>query len=693
MPEDLVLVIDDEPDILSLCERILASEGYSVYTAGSGFQAVEIARETPLDVVVFDVKMPDSDGITVFGKIKSYQPEVVGIVITGYPSMEAAIDALKQGVSGFVLKPFTPNELRQALQDALDRQRLERDYARLQALVPLYDVSRSLMTTVDVEVLLDQVVEIAVQETQANRASLMLEQDGRLHIEAARGLSQDIQATITTPVGEGIAGWVAQHGEPLLLNPDISMPPELADALNREEIGSAVCVPLALHDRVIGVLNLTKLAPVERPFTPSERDLITVLAGQVAIAIENARLFQRQQTLAQELSRANANLRGLQQVATAITSRLSPDRVTQMILDGCATVIEDASVALGLLNPEANSLDVHVYRSETRARDVQRLDLPSDGVESRPSQMFTTLKDRLSSLLIDLTQPASIEVLPLRIPDQQILGAIAVGTPHELSETDVMMLTPFAAQAAVGIANARWFTRIQQAYEELQELDRLKTEFTAIASNGLAAPLSRIKTRTQHLTQQVPADLQPVLNEIVEEANELKRHLDRLVELQRLEAGGPGLQKERIALEDLIASVTQRLKPLVEEKGQTLHVETPDQPVSLDADPAKLEIMLANLMLHASNNSPAAGELGVRVRDEGRELHIIVWDSGPAMSPEKQAAVFEEPLRALDTLTHDGCGGHRRLSTARRLAERHGGHLTVDSQPGRGNTLTLVLPR
>ncbi|RME44783.1 MAG: response regulator [Chloroflexi bacterium] len=536
MSNELILVVDDEPDILGLCERILAGAGYQVYTASSGSHAIRIARETPFDVALLDLQMPDADGITIFEAIKKAQPDTIGIVITGYPSMEAAIDALKQGMSGFVLKPFTPNELRQAVADALERRRMERDYARLQALIPLYELSTSLMTTVDIDVLLDQVVEMAVQETGADRASLMLERDGMLYIEAARGLPEDVLDTTATPVGEGIAGWVAQHGKPLLLDKSVSMPPELADALTRGEIASAVCVPLALQDRVIGVLNLSKLAATEAPFTPSDRDLITVLAGQVAIAIENARLFRRQQALTQELSQVNANLRALQQAATALTSRLSPDRVLQTILDGCTAVMADATIAIGLLDADSETIEVHLHHGATRKRETKRLELQSSERRALESQSRAreVLEERLCGILMEEARPASVGVIPLSAQDQ-LLGAMAVGAQQELTEADITTLTPFADQAAAAIANARLFTRLQQAYEEMKELDRLKNEHITTTARQLREPLSLIKVHVEILNRTAPEEFGPALSKLLAAVEDMETQIENLAKLRDLE--------------------------------------------------------------------------------------------------------------------------------------------------------------
>lgn len=700
MPNELILVVDDEPDILKLCDRILSTKGYNVYTASSGTRAIEIARETPLDVVLLDIKMPDGDGITIFSKIKRYQPEVAGIVITGYPSMEAAIEALRHDISSFVLKPFTPGELRQAVADALDRRQLERDYARLQTLIPLYDLSRSLMTTVDIDALLDQVVDIALQETEADRVSLMLEHAGKLSIKAARGLPEDIQIKKTeTPIGEGIAGWVAKHGEPLLLNPDVAMPPALDDALTRDEIASAVCVPLALKDRVIGVLNLTKLESTERPFTPSQRDLLTVLASQIAIAIENARLFHRQQTLTHELAQANANLRGLQQAATAITSRLSPERVLQTILDGCAGVMENATISLGLLDPDSKSIEVHLHHGDSQTRQTTTHQLEARHVEMIEVRNKTTevLEEQLHPLLMDAMEPTSVgeptfvDIIPLSVQGQ-VLGAMAVGARQELSETDIMALRTFADQAAVSIANARLFSDLQEGYEESRELNRLKNEFIGISTDRLNTSLSLINTHAQRFSESIPEDLQAELEELRDAANALERQINGLSELSNLEPGGRALRREPVAIEEVITTIVNRVSPLIEAREQDFRIELAADLPAVEADRTKLEIVVSDLILHAAKSTQAHGELGIRADATKDEVHISVWDTAPAIPVEDQTDIFDTPLAAVDSVLQRTRSSGPALPIVRRLVERHGGYITLDSEPGTGNTFKLALP-
>ncbi|MBM4445371.1 MAG: GAF domain-containing sensor histidine kinase [Chloroflexi bacterium] len=174
---------------------------------------------------------------------------------------------------------------------------------RLKMLMPLFELSNALMSEVNLERLLALVVEIVSHETRADRVSLMLlDKSGQeLAIKAAVGLPSDVVRTAMEKVGRGIAGSVAKSGKPILLNGEV----EHKDRVVSGRTSSALCVPLAVGGRVIGVLNSSKTGEENR-FTQSDLQLLSILAGQAAIAIENARLFQSveiQQARLEELLR------------------------------------------------------------------------------------------------------------------------------------------------------------------------------------------------------------------------------------------------------------------------------------------------------------------------------------------------------------------------------------------------------
>ncbi|UCF06259.1 MAG: response regulator [bacterium] len=118
-----VLVIDDEPVVIWSCDRILTRAGIAVEGATSGQDGLLLAGTSRYDAMLLDLNMPDMHGMEVLRRIKQTNPEIIVIIITGFASVETAVEALKLGVFDYVSKPFTPNELASTVQRALAQQK------------------------------------------------------------------------------------------------------------------------------------------------------------------------------------------------------------------------------------------------------------------------------------------------------------------------------------------------------------------------------------------------------------------------------------------------------------------------------------------------------------------------------------------------------------------------------------------
>jgi len=119
-----ILVVDDEESIREGSERILTRMGYQVYKASRGSEGLEILARHPVSIVLLDLKMPGMDGMEVLAHIKQLNPEIMVIIITGYATLETAIEAMKQGAYDFIAKPFEPDQLRIVINRARERIRL-----------------------------------------------------------------------------------------------------------------------------------------------------------------------------------------------------------------------------------------------------------------------------------------------------------------------------------------------------------------------------------------------------------------------------------------------------------------------------------------------------------------------------------------------------------------------------------------
>ncbi len=125
-----VLVVDDEAVIRKGLCRVMEGRGYQAEASESGFEAIEKLQKTPFNIVITDLKMPGMDGIEVLKAIKILQPDVPVIIITGYSTVDTAVDAMKNGAFDYISKPFTPEQMIEMIEKALEQRaiQLQRDH-------------------------------------------------------------------------------------------------------------------------------------------------------------------------------------------------------------------------------------------------------------------------------------------------------------------------------------------------------------------------------------------------------------------------------------------------------------------------------------------------------------------------------------------------------------------------------------
>ncbi len=122
-----MLVIDDEEIGRISCQRVLKREGIQVAMASSGREGLEMMMREPPDLVLVDLKMPEMDGVEVARRVRTYDPNIVTIIITGYATIESAVAVMKEGAYDYLPKPFTPDELLIVVRRGLEKRRLDQE--------------------------------------------------------------------------------------------------------------------------------------------------------------------------------------------------------------------------------------------------------------------------------------------------------------------------------------------------------------------------------------------------------------------------------------------------------------------------------------------------------------------------------------------------------------------------------------
>jgi signal transduction histidine kinase len=300
-----ILIADDNLSVLHLAADVLSRDGYLVKAVSSSRDAMALLEGERFDLLLANSISADLDGLGLIRRAREITPDISSIAIAERDRNNVSLDSLKRevGNGSVLLEPFSPRELENIVREVLGKRELPDENLRLRMLMPLFELSNVLMSEVNLGKLFDLVVEIVSHETKADRVSLMLlDETGRdLAIKAAVGLSQEVVRSAVEKVGHGIAGSVAKSGKPILLNGEV----QHKERKSSGRTSSALCVPLVVRGKVIGVLNSSKTGEENR-FTQSDLQLLSILAGQAAIAIENARLFQSveiQQARLEELLR------------------------------------------------------------------------------------------------------------------------------------------------------------------------------------------------------------------------------------------------------------------------------------------------------------------------------------------------------------------------------------------------------
>ena len=300
MADEKIIIVDDEADVLELCERILTGKGYQVTTVSDGNEAIKIAGTEHFDLLLSDIRMPGMDGLEIAQAITQVDQGVVCVLMTGYSTMDMVIEALKLGVDEFILKPFGPDELDLVVTKALEKEQLRKENFRLRSLIPLFELNKTLLGTVEIDEVLRRMSEIAQKETNADRARLYtLEQD---EINQFPTATSDAENDQTQPIYDRLARLLFENtneiADQVMLTIGTVRDERYRAILNDLEAQAIIATPLKSQTQYLGGLILVRNT---EDFAPSDSEFLAVLASQASIALENARLFAQIQTAYKEL--------------------------------------------------------------------------------------------------------------------------------------------------------------------------------------------------------------------------------------------------------------------------------------------------------------------------------------------------------------------------------------------------------
>lgn len=350
-----ILVVDDEKVIREILADLLSMEGFWVRTAEDGNAAlVELSRHQ-FDLVLSDLKMPHMGGLELLQAIAKHTPNVVTVIMTGFGTVETAIDAMKRGAYDYILKPFKVEEVVHTIRRGLEKQKLVAENLRLKESLSLYKVSEAIAASLSLEEVIRTVTDAAIHEVDADQVSIVLKDGMGGFFERAREVHPDFRpvadlATLDT------AALLRHFAEDRVLRVHGS---QVFDYVRVAEHGmkphSLIVTPLRVRKENIGFLGVLSYTRGKK-FDEGQRKLLSIVASRAAAAIENAKLYEDLKASFQQ------TIKGL---ASAIDKM---DRYTAGHSERVAAYAQVLAIKLGL--PEH---EVEIARQAALMHDIGKI--------------------------------------------------------------------------------------------------------------------------------------------------------------------------------------------------------------------------------------------------------------------------------------------------------------------------------
>lgn len=409
----------------------------------------------------------------------------------------------------------------------------------------------------------------------------------------------------------------------------------------------------------------------------------------------------------QDYARRLAVLNELVEISLVLNSSLSVDRVLTQLMDATTRVLKAETASVILRDENTNELHfVAMPTAAAKAEQLMRMPIPLEG-----SLAGAIIRENEAIVLDDVSQDPrhyrntdaesgfvtrSLLGVPMRIKDR-VVGALQavnkIGDRWE--EADQHFLEILAAQAAIALEKAQLIEELQRANKELSQLDKLKSDFIAIASHELRTPLGVIMGYASFLKEEADGELSDHANAVLNSALRMRALIEDMMNLRLLNMGESELQRESVSIQDLMLLARNDVISIVEAKGHHLRMGLPADEVMLEIDRAKMLKAVTTLLENAVKFTPPAnGQIKMQCEDRGNEMWIIVSDNGVGIPADALQDIFKPFFQVEDHMTRHHGGMGLGLAIAKAVVETHRGRVWAESEgPGLGAAFYISLPK
>lgn len=404
-----------------------------------------------------------------------------------------------------------------------------------------------------------------------------------------------------------------------------------------------------------------------------------------------------------EKSERVSRLEQLLKICQSLSTRLEPEAVLREVIKAAMQLTDSEAASILLYDEETNQLHFAAATPE-HWEHLKNQTVPLRGsiagkaltqrkpqfVEHVPSspQHFRQIDQHLNFVTRNLIAvPLERENVPL--------GVLEVLNKREgaFNPDDAEALSVLASQAAVALHNARLMDAAQRSYRELQKIDRMKSDFIAIASHELRTPLGIILGYATHLQEIIDKPYKDAMAAILRAANRLKELVEELSHLENYQQGEAVMRLQETNINALLQEIVANFQYQAQLRQQRLTLRLPpDEAITATIDREKLAIAVRHVLRNAITFTDEGGEVTVKLEKHQKHFQITVADTGIGIPAEDLPHIFERFYQAEKHLTRRHGGLGLGLAIAKSMVEIHGGAIWAESEENKGTTVVIWIP-
>lgn len=550
-------------------------------------------------------------------------------------------------------------------------------------LAALYQVSHALGSSLDLQVVLDQVMDAIIQLTEAERGFLMLlNDDGAFDVRVARNLDQETLDSSDFAYSRTITRHVVNTGQPVVTT-NAQTDPRFMDqaSIVAHALRSIMATPLRARGRIIGVVYVDNRIRTGL-FSEEDLALLDALAAQAAIAIDNAQLYNAKD---QALTARLEELTMLQWIDRQLNETLDTAHAMRVTLEWSARLCGAESASLGLYEPGADHVRlVAHFGAADEFAGQEHLPLTHPLIR----QVFASRAAAMQVAPEGTHPPSTTLCVPIK-REGAVIGIVTLAASRAaaFNEDAQALVARLADRAAIAIENSR-------LYDAVQAANRAKSEFVSLVAHELKAPMTSINGYADLLAAAGPLNeqQQKFVQTIKNNVHRMKVLVSDLTDISRIESGQLRMADERVDVLAAVAEARDGLLQQVHEHGHRLVEDLPPQLPAVRGDYGRVVQVLTNLLSNAIKYTPNGGTITLRANADSAFVRLSVADTGVGLTAEEIARLGTKFWRADNDQVINQPGTGLGLAITRNLVTLMGGEWQVTSTPGQGSTFTVGLP-